>query len=114
MGMQTREPFLPTQQGPVRHQSLPVVGLDLGREVARRHSRARRRRDLAFGFVMFLLVAVVVGGAGYLTWEYFQTEQDTDGVVPGGRSSREVIAELEEQPIWNGPGTPDLGVGNRP
>ena len=65
--------------------------------------------------VMFVLVAGVVGGAGYYLWQFYEEEQERNapsGPVVVERSTDEVIDILEEQPRWNGPGNPTFGVGN--
>ena len=97
---------------PVSYRPEPVVGLEQGRLVARRHARARRRFDRGFGLVVFGLLGVLVVGAGYVGWDYFQGEQDGPAVEPGHKTVHDMIEELERRPIWNGPGSPAFGIGD--
>ena len=106
--MRTRE----RPASPVSHRPVPVIGLEHGRAVARQRARVRRRRNSAVGFAVFGLSAALAIGAGYVTWDYFQGEQDGPAVEPGRMTVDEVIEELERRPAWNGPGSPAFGIGD--
>ena len=108
--MRTRE----RPASPVSHQPIPVIGLEHGRAVARRRARARRRSNSAVGFAVFGLIAASAVGAGYVTWDYFQGEQDAPVVESDRMTVDEVIEELERRPAWNGPGSPAFGIGDGP
>ena len=93
-----------------------VHGLEHGRHRAHRRSARRRRANSVVSGVMFLVVAGVLGGAGYYLWQFYEDEQarnTTDGpAFVDQRSTGEVIDDLEDNPRWNGPGNPAFGVGD--
>jgi hypothetical protein len=96
--------------------SSAVHGLEGGRERARRRASRRRLQSTLVSGVMFLVVAGVLGGAGYYLWQFYADEQErntTDGPARvEQRDPNEVIDELEDNPRWNGPGNPTFGVGD--
>ena len=67
-----------------------VHGLEHGRTHARRRSARRRMQNTITSGVMFVIVASVVGGAGYYLWEFYVDEQERNapsGPVVGQRSA---------------------------
>lgn len=94
-----------------------VDGLAQGRDVARRRAGRRQLRNRAVSTVLFAVVLGALGVAAYAGWQFYGDEQDRNSNNGGGgehRTPEEVIDHLEEQPRWNGPGTPGLGVGEEP
>ena len=110
---------------PVGHAYRPaaVHGLDAGRELARRSQRSRRRQNRVLTSVLAIIVAAAAGGAGWFAYaaygEHDDNEQlETDRRVAEieqqriGRSTDDIIEQLEQTPAWNGPGNPTFGVGD--
>jgi hypothetical protein len=104
------------------HNSAAVHGLDLGRDAARRSQRRRRRSNRLLTTVLTILLLAAVGGAGWLAYtayvEHDGNEQvETDRRVAEieqeriGRTTDDIINELQQTPAWNGPGNPTFGVG---
>ena len=66
--------------------------------------------------LMFLVVGGVVSGAGYYLWQFYTDEQDRtlneEPAVVDQRDTNVIIDDLEDNPRWNGPGTPAFGVGD--
>jgi hypothetical protein len=99
-----------------------VIGLDGGREVARRRSRRRQRKDQLIRAVGAVVALGVVVAAAYVGYTIFDEQQATDRIETeqrqaefelqgSGNDLRDAIGELEESPRWNGPGNPTFGVG---
>jgi mannitol-1-phosphate/altronate dehydrogenase len=72
--------------------------------------------------VLTILLLAAVGGAGWFAYtayvEHDSNEQvETDRRVAelqqerSGRTTGDIINELEQTPAWNGPGNPTFGVG---
>ncbi len=115
-----------------KHRSTPqansrlqptVHGLDAGRHVARRAQRRRRRRNRYVRVVLTVVVTAVVGGAGWFAYtayvehdnnEQYETDRRVAEIERGreGRTTGDIINELEQTPAWNGPGNPTFGVGS--
>lgn len=104
------------------HNSAAVHGLDHGRSAARRSQRRRRRSNRLMTTVLTILLLAAVGGAGWFAYtayvEHDSNEQvETDRRVAelqqerSGRTTGDIINELEQTPAWNGPGNPTFGVG---
>ncbi|MCB0965998.1 MAG: hypothetical protein KDB37_04120 [Ilumatobacter sp.] len=95
--------------------STAVLGLEHGRERARRQSSRRRRSSGIKSGFMFVIVAGTVGAAGYFGYQFFRDEQaketPSDSTLFSG-TPHEVIDHLEDQARWNGPGAPAFGVGD--
>lgn len=100
-----------------------VHGLDAGRSHARQAQRRRRRRNRAVTAIVSFVAAAAVGGAGWFGYsayvEHGTNEQlETDRRVAeverqrAGRTTDDIIDELEQTPAWNGPGNPTFGVGS--
>ncbi len=100
-----------------------VVGLEAGRELARRNQRRRRMRDSATSVISALVgIAVLIAAVsiGYTIYEEQQTNDRAESELRRAELERErsgddihdAIDELEDQPIWNGPGNPSFGVGD--
>ena len=113
-----------TQHQPANPLGSPsVVGLEGGRELARRQQRRRRLQHsatVAAGVVVATAVLVV---AAFVGFELYQEQQVNDRAESelrraeiaqrrSGDNVSDAIDELEEQPIWNGPGNPSFGVGD--
>ena len=93
-----------------------VHGLEGGRQRARRRASRRRLKSTLVSAVMFLVVAGVLGGAGYYLWQFYADEQERNTTdrpaLIERRDTNEVIGDLEDNPRWNGPGAPAFGVGD--
>lgn len=103
--------------GPMLSPLVPpsVVGLEHGRQAARRRAARQRFKNTVVSGTLFVVFAGVVGGAGWFGYQFFTEERDKisyDEQPAPQRSTDEVIDILEEQPRWNGPGNPTFGVGN--
>lgn len=113
-----------TQPPPPNPLAAPsVVGLEAGREVARRNQRRRRLRDSATSGLGALVVAAAVAGAAFVGYTVYGDHQADERIESEQRRAEmeqqrsgdnvlDAIDELEDQPLWNGPGTPGLGVGD--
>ena len=111
---------------PGRLPSPAVVGLDAGRSHARTQLRRKRRRDRIRNLLLAVIGVAILGGvayAGYIAYGDFQDDEEQereeiraelDGDRRTGTDLRNAIDELEEQPQFNGPGVPGLGVGDEP
>lgn len=106
-----------------KHLQPAVHGLDAGRSHARKAQRRRHRANRALTTLLTIVVVAALGGVGWFAYtayvEHDTTEQvETDRRVAElraeqqGRSTDDIIAELEESPAWNGPGNPTFGVGS--
>lgn len=65
---------------------------------------------------MFIVVAGVVGGAGYFLWQFYSDEQErnlTERPVVEQRTADDLIVQLDQQGPWNGPGAPAFGIGDQ-
>lgn len=103
----------PVSQSPYLAPS--VHGLEHGRQQARRRAGRRRVKNMIVSGVMFVIAAGVVGGAGYMLWQFYGEEQERNQVVIDGfeqRSVDELIRDFEEKPYFNGPGAPAFGIGD--
>lgn len=100
-----------------------VHGLDAGRHHARRSQRRQRRRDRFRTLVVAALLIAAIGGVAWFFYaayiEHDTNEQvETDRRVAelkrerDGKTTDDIITELEETPAWNGPGNPTFGIGN--
>lgn len=116
----------PTSE-PGRLPSPAVVGLDAGRDHARVLQRRRRRRDRVRNVLYVLLGLAVLGGVGYgafIAYGDFEDDEEQErqeiraeldaNRVSTGDNVRDALDELEQQPQFNGPGVPALGVGDEP
>lgn len=106
---------------PLGHSA--VVGLEGGREVARRRQRRRHVKDKVIGTAGAIVALGVVASAAYIGYTFYHEQQAIDRLETDRRQAelddqgpedmRDIIAELEESPRWNGPGNPNFGVGKR-
>lgn len=97
------------------HTAVPVQGLELSRQHARRHGRRRRRSNLLTNALVAIVAFSVVGVAGYFAWTEFSRDTGPETPSTDGRlTPTEAIEVLEEQPLWNGPGNATFGVGDEP
>lgn len=116
------------QRTPAPHNRLAppsVHGLEGSREVADQRNRRKRVKARFTSAVVFAILAGVVLAAGYVGYELY-TEQRADEQVErdvrlaeiqaerAGRTSDDLIDQLEDTPRWNGPGAPAFGVGEEP
>ncbi len=100
-----------------------VYGLEAGRDLARRGQRSRRRRNRVVRSLLTVVVIGFVGGAGWFGYTAY-VEHDTNEQVENdrrvaeieqqriGRTTDDLIEQLEQTPAWNGPGNPTFGVGD--
>jgi hypothetical protein len=112
------------RQEPVNPLAPPsVIGLEPGREIARRNQRRRRLRDSATFGVGALVAAVFVMAAAYVGYTIFDEQQSTERIESEQRRAElqeqrsgdnvlDAIDDLEDSPKWNGPGNPNFGVGD--
>ena len=102
-----------------------VIGLEHGREHARRGQRRRRVKDKIFGAAGAIVAVAVVAAAAYIGYTIYEEQQASDKLETEQRQAelerqgtgndlRDAIDELEESPAWNGPGNPAFGIGDRP
>lgn len=99
-----------------------VVGLEVGREQARRLQRRKQIKDKIFGTAGAIVALGVVASAAYIGYTIYQETQEADRLESERRQAeldregdptiRDAIDELEETPRWNGPGNPTFGVGD--
>jgi len=100
-----------------------VHGLDIGRSEARRAQRKQRRRNRLVTTLGAILVAAAACGAGWFAYTAYTVHDtneqlETDRRVAEieqeriGRTTDDIIEELERTPAWNGPGNPTFGVGS--
>lgn len=101
-----------------------VVGLEGGRELARRRQRRKQIKDKVFGTAGAIIAIAVVASAAYIGYTVYEEQQAADRLETEQRHAelnregssddlRNAIDELEESPKWNGPGNPTFGVGER-
>jgi uncharacterized membrane protein YebE (DUF533 family) len=97
-----------------------VVGLEAGREVARRHQRRRQMKDRIFGTAGAIVALGVVASAAYIGYTIYHETQENERLEIEQRQAEldrdgatilDAIDELEETPHWNGPGNPAFGIG---
>jgi len=113
-----------SQQEVVHPLAAPsVIGLEAGREAARRNQRRRRFRDSLTSGLGALVAAAVVAVAAYVGYTIYGEHQATERFESDQRRAElqeqrsgdnvlDAIDEIEEQPRWNGPGNPNFGVGD--
>lgn len=100
-----------------------VVGLDVGREMARRHQRRRRFQDSAATMVAVVAGIAVLAATVYIGYSIYDEQQTSDRLEAelrrtsleqqgSGDDVRDAIEQLQDQPVWNGPGNPTFGVGD--
>ncbi len=99
-----------------------VHGLEIGRSHARRAQRKHRRRNRIVTSVLTIMFVAAIGSAGWLAYTSY-VEHDTNQQLETdrrvaeierdriGRTTDDIINELEQTPAWNGPGNPTFGVG---
>lgn len=101
---------------PTKANSPSVIGLEHGRELARKQSKRRNRSNAIKTGVLTVMAVAAVGTAAWAGYDYWQAEQqrEADERNPGqyDMDPREAIEILEEQPAWNGPGNATFGVGD--
>lgn len=101
-----------------------VVGLEGGRELARRRQRRRHLRDKSIGAAGAIIAVAVVASVAYVGYTIYDEQQASERIETeqrqaelarqrSGEGLRDVIDDLEESPVWNGPGNPTFGVGER-
>ena len=100
-----------TSVGPA-HVALPVHGLDTSHRGAMARGRRRRRVNAFKTGVMAVLAVGVLGAAAYVGWTEFVREPDDTSPATNSLTPREAIERLENEPVWNGPGNPNCGVGD--
>lgn len=99
-----------------------AIGLDLGREAARRAQRRKRRHDRIITLLLTTVAAGLLGVAGWFGYQTYldhqeQNDRERDRRVAEIERQRadeevtDVIRDLEGSPKWNGPGNPSFGVG---
>ena len=107
-----------------QHTSLrqPAVhGLEAGRAHARKAQRRRHRANRAATTLLSIMAIAAVGGVGWFAYSAYvehdtNEQQETDRRVAEierqreGRTTDDIIDQLEAQPAWNGPGNPTFGV----
>jgi len=100
-----------------------VMGLEVGRELARRHQRRRRIQDSAATWMAVVIGVAVVTATVYVGYSIYDEQQTTDRVEAelrrasteqqgSGDDVRDAIEQLQDEPVWNGPGNPSFGVGD--
>lgn len=105
------------------HRQPAVHGLDAGRSHARKAQRRRQRSNrVVTSFLTIIVIAAAAGGGWFAYSAYVEhdtNEQlETDRRVAEieqerqGRTTQDIIEQLEDQPSWNGPGNPNFGVGS--
>lgn len=99
-----------------------VVGLEGGREVARRRQRRRHLKDKTISAAGAIVAIAVVAAAAYVGYTFYVEEQASERreieqrqavLNRSGEDIHDAIDELEQSPAWNGPGNPTFGVGER-
>ena len=106
---------------PPAHVSQAVYGLDLGRAQARRSNRMRQLRSRVLMLTMTLVLLAGLAGAAWVGYQTYldhsrKAEQEhQQGVEEWERKHAEqsiddVIDDIEEDPVFNGPGAPKLGL----
>ena len=112
------------QHQPVNPLAAPsVYGLEAGREAARRNQRRHRMRDSATSWIGALVGIAVLAALAYVGYSIYGEQQVNDRAEfelrraqieqeRSGYNVSDAIDELEDQPIWNGPGNPNFGVGD--
>lgn len=100
-----------------------VVGLEAGREAARREQRRRRFRDSVTSGLGAVVGIAVLAAAAYVGYSIYDEQRANERLEAeerraqtdqqgSGDDLRDAIDELEQQPKWNGPGNPNFGVGD--
>jgi hypothetical protein len=103
--------------------SRAVVGLEGGRKIAdKRHRNKRVWQRFTSSVVIAILMGIVVA-AGYVGYTIYTEGRDSEQVERdrriaeieaerSGRTTDDLIDELQNTPRWNGPGAPAFGVGD--
>ena len=110
-----------SQASPPAHVTQAVYGLDLGRAQARRSNRMRQLRSRLLTLTMILVLLAGAAGAAWVGYQAYldhsrKAEQEhQQGVEAWERKHAEqsiddVIDDIEEDPVFNGPGAPRLGL----
>ncbi len=110
-----------SQASPPAHVTQAVYGLDAGRAQARRSNRARQFRSRLLTLTMTAILLAGVAGAAWVGYQAYvdhsrKAEQEhQQGVQEWERKHAEqsmddVIDDIEEDPVFNGPGAPRLGL----
>lgn len=118
--MAQRPPTSPNRLGPPS-----VFGLEGSRKLADQRNRRKRIKARFTSAVVLTIMAGVVLAVGYVGYEVYaqqradeQLERDRRVAAieaeRAGRSTDELIDQLEDTPRWNGPGAPAFGVGDDP
>lgn len=105
------------------HVRPTVHGLDAGRAHARKVQRRRHRANRSLTMLFSFVAVAAVAGAGWFAYSaYYEhdanEQRETDRRVAElerqreGRTTDDIIEQLEDQPTWNGPGNPNFGVGS--
>ncbi len=100
-----------------------VIGLEGSRKLAERRHRRKKLKSAFTSSVMIAVLMGVVTGAGYVGYTVY-TEGRADEQLErerrqaeiqaerAGRTTDDLIEQLEDAPRWNGPGAPAFGVGD--
>jgi cytochrome c-type biogenesis protein CcmH/NrfG len=105
--------------------SRAVVGLEGSRKVADKKHRNKRVQQRITSSVVIAILMGVVAAAGYVGYEVYTQERADEqlerdrrlGEIEAeraGRTTDDLIDQLEDTPRWNGPGAPAFGVGEEP
>ena len=111
-----------TKASPPAYVTPEVYGLDAARAHAHRAQRSRRLRNRV-STALFTIVAIA--GFATIAWVGYQVyldhsraaeiehQQGVDEMnrLHEGESIDDVITNLEDSPVFNGPGAPSLGLG---
>jgi hypothetical protein len=100
-----------------------VHGLDAGRAHARKVQRKRHRANRALTSMLTIIAIAAVGAAGWFAYSAYidhdsnqqlQTDRRVTEIEQErqGRTTGDIIEQLQETPAWNGPGNPTFGVGS--
>ena len=110
-----------SQPPPPAHATQAVYGLDVARAHARRSSRVRQVWNRIVTVALTIAVVLGLAGAAWLGYQvYLDHSQKAEiehqqGVEQWERKHAEesiddVIDDIEQDPVFNGPGAPDLGL----
>ena len=110
--VQTANPLTPSS----------VVGLKGGRRAAEKRHRRKRIKDRMASSVMIAVLMGVVAAAAYVGYTIYDEHHTNDEAERQqhyaeyqaeleGRTTGELIGQLEDTPRWNGPIAPGLGDG---